>query len=179
MNNTLKVSIFILLLLFTYHNTNDVYAFGSYKFQTKKPMTIEEAYKADGYTNFKEATKEFEKTFHSKINLPHNIPFKTIYRYGKVEKNSSQVTFEYLGKNFKGNQLKVIIRLNQLGEFKGGENYYTKSGTKVYIRQNPNPNHPTLLSFKKDNLQYYLILFYQDKGLEKKKIIEIANSFDI
>lgn len=36
-----------------------------------------------------------------------------------------------------------------------------------------------MLSFQKDNLHYYLILFSQDKDLERKKIIEIANSFNI
>lgn len=174
---TLKISICLLILFFALYNTGN--AIGSDKLNTKKPMTTEEAYEAEGYTNFKEATKEFEKKFNSKIILPQIIPFKVKYKYGKVEEKNSIVTYEFLGENFSGNQLKVIASLNKLGKFKGGYNYYAKNGTEVYIRQNPNPHHPTMLSFKKDNLQYYLILFYQDKELEKKKIIEIANSFNI
>jgi hypothetical protein len=174
---TPKIPICLLMLFFTLSNTGN--AMGSDKLHTKKPMTIEEVYEAEGYTNVKEATKEFEKNFNSKINLPQKIPFKVKYKYGKVEEKNSKVTYEYLGENFSGNQLKVVASLNKLGKFKGGYNYYTKNGTEVYIRQNHNLQHPTMLSFKKDNLQYYLILFYHDKELEKKKIIEIANSFNI
>lgn len=177
MKKTYKISIFLLMLFFTLHNTGN--ASGS--FQTKKPMTIEEVYEAEGYTNFKGATKDFENKFNSKINLPQKIPFEVKYRYGKVEEKNSQVTFDYLGENFKGNQLTITIRVNSLGKFKGGDIFYTKKGTKVYIRQkyNPNVNFPTMLSFQKDNLYYYLDLNYQNKDLEKKKIIEIANSFNI
>ena len=32
------------------------------KFHTKKPMTIEEAFEANGYTSLDKATKEFEKS---------------------------------------------------------------------------------------------------------------------
>lgn len=174
---TLKISICLLILFFTLYNTSNVIA--SDKFHTKKPMTTEEAYEAEGYTNFKEATKEFEKKFNSKVILPQIIPFKIKYKYGKVEEKNSIVTYEYLGENFSGNQLKMIVSLNKLGKFKGGYKYYTKNGTEVYIRQTPNPQHSTMLSFKKDKLHYYLILFYQDKKLEKKRILEIANSFNI
>lgn len=179
MRRSLKISIFLLMLFLSFHHTGN--AISNNKFQTKKPMTVEEAYEAEGYTNFKEATKKFEKKFNSKIILPQKIPFKVKYKYGKVEEKKSQVTFDYLGENFKGNQLTVTIRVNSLGDFKGEYNYYTNNGTKVYIRQknNPNVDFPTMLFFQKDNLYYYLDLNYHDKDLEKKKIIEIANSFNI
>ncbi|WML38147.1 hypothetical protein RCG19_13020 [Neobacillus sp. OS1-2] len=177
MKKILKISMFLVVIFFTFHHIGN--ASGSNDFQTKKPMTVEEVYEAEGYTNFKVATKEFEKKFNSKINLPQKIPFKIEYKYAKIDKKNSKVTFEYLGENFKGNQLKIVASLNDLGKFKGGYNYYTKNGTEVYIRHNPNPHQSTMLSFKKDDLQYYLILFYQNKDLEKEKIIEIANSFDI
>jgi hypothetical protein len=81
-------------------------------------MTTEEAYEANGYTSLKDATKEFEKKFHSKINLPKKLPFKVTHKYGKVEEDS-KVTMEYLGENFKDNHLTVIVSLNKLGKLKG------------------------------------------------------------
>lgn len=177
MRSSLKISIFFFMLFFTLNSTSNA---TSEKFITKKPMTVEEAYEAMGYTDFKEAKKEFEKEFNSRINLPQKIPFKVEYKYGKVDEKNSMVTFEYLGENFKGNQLNVIISSNTEHKLEGeNDNYTLKNGTKVYIRENPNLNQHTTLSFEKDNLKYYLNLFYQDKDKQKKKLIEIANSLDL
>jgi hypothetical protein len=166
-----------LVIFFTLNDTGN--AIGSDKLYTKKPMTTEEAYEANGYTSLKVATKEFEKKYNSRVILPQKIPFKITHKYGKVE-DDSKVTLEYLGENFRGSHLSIIVSLNKLGKLKGEYEYKLKNGTKVFIREHPNPNFhfPTDLSFKKDNLHYHISLLYQDKDLEKQKIIEIAESFD-
>ncbi|MDQ6600711.1 hypothetical protein [Bacillus salipaludis] len=165
-----------LMIFFTLNDTGN--AIGSDKLYTKKSMTTEEAYEAMGYTDLKKAAKEFEKKFNSKIYLPSIIPFKVTHRYGKVEKEDSKITLEYLGEEFKENDLTIIVSLNDLGKLKNEYEHTLKNGTKVSIREDNNPNlhSSTFLSFKIDNLHYYLSLHYQDKDLEKKKIIEIAES---
>lgn len=136
MGRVLKISLFFFILFFVFYNTGNA---DSEKFITKKPITVEEAYKVMGYTNFKEATDEFEEKFNSKITLPQKIPFKVEYKYGKVQEKNSMVTFEYLGEKFKGNHLNVIISSNTDYKFTGEhDNYTLKNGTKVYICENPN-----------------------------------------
>lgn len=175
MKKKLMVLLNMLVIFFTLHETGN--AIGSDKLQTKKPMTTEEAYEANGYTSLKEAIKEFEKRYNSRVTLPQEIPFNVTHKYGKVE-DDSKVTLEYLGENFKENQLTIIVSLNKLGKLKGEYGYNLKNGTKVFIREHPNPNFhfPTSLSLKKNNLYYHFILLYQDKDLEKQKIIEVAES---
>ncbi|WP_071395116.1 hypothetical protein [Bacillus tuaregi] len=176
MKKKLLILLFGLVTFFALDDSSN--AIDSDKLYTKKPMTTEEAYEANGYTSLKKATKEFEKKFNSKIILPKKIPFKVTHKYGKVEEES-KVTVEYLGEIFKENHLTVIVSLNKLGKLEGEYKYKLKNGTEVFIRENPNPNFhfPTSLSFKKDNLHYHFILLYQDKDLEKRKIIEIAETF--
>ncbi|MEK3991985.1 hypothetical protein [Robertmurraya sp. FSL R5-0851] len=172
-----KISICLSLLFFTLCNTG--YANGSDKVHSKKPMTVEEIYEVEGYTTFKEATKEFEERFKSKIELPKSIPFKVKYKYGKFEEKNSKVTYEYSGEDFSGDFLSVVVTLKTLGKFKGGYTFHTKNGTEVYINENPHPDLHTMLSFKKGNLYYYIVLHFHNKDLEKEKILEIANSLSI
>ena len=176
MKKKLMILLLGLVVFLDLHNTGN--AIVSAKIYTKKPMTTEEAYEEMGYTDLKIAAKEFEKMFNSKICLPTTIPFKVTHKYGKVEKEDSKITLEYLGEEFKENDLKIIVSLNDLGKLKNEYEHTLKNGIKVSIREDNNPNFhsSTFLSFKKDNLHYYLSLLYQDKDLEKKKIIEIAES---
>lgn len=175
MNKTLKILIFTLVLLFSFHSTGNAHS--NSKFHTKEPMTTEEAYEANGYTSLKKAIKKFETKFKSKINLPQKIPFKVTHKFGKVEEDST-ITLKYLGECFKNNNLTVTVSLNKLGNHKGEQAYKLKNGTEVFILEdfNSNSNFPTILSFKKDNLYYQFMLLYQDKDLEKQKIIEIVET---
>ena len=116
MKKKLLILLFGLVTFFALHDSGN--AISSDKLYTKKPMTTEEAYGANGYTGLKKATKEFEKKFNLKINLPKKIPFKVTHKYGKVEEES-KVTMEYLGEIFKENHLTVIVSLNKLGKLEG------------------------------------------------------------
>jgi hypothetical protein len=175
MKKKLMILLLGLVIFFALHDSGN--AIVSDKLYTKKPMTTEEAYEANGYTSLKKAIKEFEKKFNSKIYIPQKIPFKVTHKYGKVEENST-ITLKYLGECFKDNNLTVTVSLNKLGKLKGEYAYKLKNGTEVFIQEDSNPNFhfPTSLSLKKDNLYYHIMLLYQDKDLEKQKIIEIAET---
>ena len=132
MKKKLMILLFGLVTFFALHDSGN--AIGSDKLYTKKPMTTEEAYEANGYTSLKKATKEFEKKFNSKINLPKKIPFKVTHKYGKVEEES-KVTMEYLGEIFKENHLAVIVSLNKLGKLEGEYKYKLKTVLKYLFEK--------------------------------------------
>lgn len=165
-----------LVIFFSLHDS--VNAINSDKDSTKKPMTTKEAYESNGYTSLKKATREFEKNSKLEVKLPQNIPFKVKHKFGKVE-SDSRLTLQYIGECFKDNVLTVTVSQNKLGKF-NGDVYKLKNGTEVLIQENSNPNFhfPTILTFKKDNLYYDFMLLYQDKDLEKQKIIEIVETLN-
>lgn len=176
----MKKIVFLLLGLVIFFALHDsVNAIENDKASTKSPMTTKEAYESNGYTSLKKATNKFENISKSKVKLPRNIPFKVTYEFGKVE-SDSRLTLKYLGECFKDNELTVTVSLKKLGKFNGEYAYKLKNGTEVFIQEDSNPNFhfPTILTLKKDNLYYHFMLLYQDKNLEKQKIIEIVETLN-
>lgn len=171
MKRILKITLLGFVLCFTL--TVPSYAVG-YNFKTEQPMTVEEAYEKMGFTTINNAIKEFRDKYNFNITLPQEVPFNVEYKYGKVEGKYSRVVLEYLGENFSGNHLVIFISTKIRDR---DPNFVLKDGTQVHLQESNNPNHPTALFFQKNNLEYFLSLSYKDKGLEKEKIIEIAESF--
>lgn len=175
----MKKLVFLLLGLVIFLGLHDsVNAIDSDKATTKRPMTTKEAFESNGYTSLKKATREFEKNSNLKVKLPRNIPFKVTHKFGKVE-SDSRLTLHYLGECFKDNVLTVTVSQNKLGKY-DGDAYKLKNGTEVLIQEDSNPNlhFPTILTFKKDNLYYDFMLLYEEKDLEKQKIIEIVETLN-
>lgn len=165
----MKLHIKILLLSIAVYLafTGIGYAFDEKDIESKEPMTVEELYKAMGYTKVKTAIKQYESEFEMKVSLPGKLPFKVYLGFGKVEENK-------LILNFIEEKSKDLFKMTiKPGPFPLEEKNLTlKDGTEVFIQD---IRGLKLLTLEMNGFQYTLAL----NNLENyDKLVKIAESIN-
>lgn len=166
----MKRSIVLSLLIF-FSFTNTSFALDCGNVKSKKPMNIEEIYKAMCFEKMDTAIKKFEEKTKSNLSLPEKIPFKAKYKFGKFDEKLDLLKLNFV-KDHK-NIFKIQINTEPFNE---PYNYTLKNGTKAFIRDSPDKEKSIIsLTFKRDKYQYILYGF-KSNHVKKETFIEIAES---
>lgn len=129
-----KFILLFIILLFTFLNTGFTTSAHNEddKFNSKKPMSLEEVYKVKGYTkNIDEKIEEFEKRFDTEVMLPKIMPFKINKSFAKVTEDK-MLSLHFVGEN-RRDLFQFTINPNQ--PYKNETNYQLKNGKKVFIEE--------------------------------------------
>ncbi|WP_114746373.1 hypothetical protein [Falsibacillus pallidus] len=162
-----KIVISILIMMVLWNGSSVVE--GKDPISTEQPMSVEKAYELMGYTDFDNALKQYNK---KGLILPSDIPFKVAYQYAKVDPDTSSINFEYLGENFSRNHLSIKVSPKSNPDYKN--NHLMSSGEKAWMIEATRPEYPTIISFKKKDLFYTVMLHMGMKPLERSLAIQIA-----
>ncbi|WP_433744464.1 hypothetical protein [Falsibacillus pallidus] len=167
MNNMFKTVISILIMMVLWNESSVVE--GKDRISTEQPISVEKAYELMGYTDFDNALKQYNK---KGLILPSDVPFKVEYQYAKVDSESSSINFEYLGENFSRNHLSIKVSPKSNPDYKN--NLLMISGEKAWMIEATRPEFPTIISFKKNDGYYTVMLHMGIKPLERAALIQIA-----
>ncbi|TQS70558.1 hypothetical protein DX933_17490 [Ornithinibacillus gellani] len=130
----MKKSIALSLLIF-FSFTNTSFALDCGNVKSKKPMNIEEIYKAMCFEKMDTAIKKFEEKTKSNLSLPEKIPFKAKYRFGKFDEKLDLLKLVFI-KDHK-NIFKIQLNTEPFNE---PYNYTLKNGKKAFIIDSPEKN---------------------------------------